>query len=229
MRSIIRMFTRAKQILDTEGWQTLFSMGFKFLVDLFFGNIKYYLFESTIGELQEVDFLPKIGNVTYKMVSSNQQASELAATGLEFRPPFVDARKSLDRGATAVCFFVGRELAHIGWVATNEEAKKCIDPLPFHVDFANKQACTGSSWTNPKYRGKGLMAYGYMKRLQFLRENGVKKCRNAVETDNVAPQKVLARFNARICGKARQLRILRWRCCYKETPITDNELVGLDR
>jgi RimJ/RimL family protein N-acetyltransferase len=223
------MFTRAKQILDTEGLQPLFSRGFRFLVGLFFDNNKWYLYESTIRELHEVDFVPKIGNVTYKVVSSNQQAGELAATALQFRSPFVNARKSLDRGAIAVCFFVDGELAHVGWVATNEEAKKCVDALPYHVDFANKQACTGGTWTNPKYRGKGLMTYGYMKRLQFLRENGIKTCRNSVRTDYVASQKVLARFNARIWGKARYLRILCWRCRYKETPVTDNELLGLDR
>ena len=116
--------------------------------------------------------MPKIQDFTFKIVSTNQQADELATEGIDFRSNFINARRGLDKGALAFCIFVERELAHIGWVAMTEEAKNTFDSLPYQVDFSNKEACTGGTVTIPKYGGKGLMVYGYFKRLQFLKERG---------------------------------------------------------
>ena len=99
---------------------------------------------------------------------------------------FFYGRQALDKGTIAFCIFVYRELAHVGWVAMNEEAKKYIDPLPFHVDFSNKEACTGGTRTVSKYEGKGLMTYGYVLRFQFLRQKGIAISRNSVAFNNIS-------------------------------------------
>ncbi len=191
-----------------------------FLAVSFFRYENYYLYEHTFKERNEADFLPRTQDFTFKIVSSNQQADELAAAGLEFRSNFANARRGLDKGAIAFCVFIGQELAHIGWAALSEEARKLFESLPYYgVNFSNKQACTGGTWTNPKYRGKGLMTYGYLKRFQFLKEKGIKSSRNAVEAGNIASQKVHAKFGPKIYAKARYLKILWWKY-WKETPIT---------
>ena len=130
-----------------------------------------------------------------EIITSNQQAGELVARGFDdFRRSFINARQGLDKGAIAFCVFIGRELAHIGWVALNEEAKNTFDDLPYHVDFSNREACTGGTVTIPKYEGNGLMTYGYFKRFQFLNERGIARSRNVVATSNLVSQKVHAKF-----------------------------------
>ena len=147
------------------------------------------------------------------------EADELEAEGLEFLSQAVNARESLDKGAIAFCIFVGPELAHIGWVAMTEEARRGVDALPYRVDFRNGQACTGGTVTTPKYRGKGLMTYGYWRRFQYIGEKGVRTSRNAVDTSNIASNKVHAKFNPRIYAQARYVRILWWKW-WKEKPLT---------
>ena len=184
----------------------------------FFKHETYYLYEHTLAERNEADFTPKIQDFTFKIVATKQQADELAA-GLNFDSHLITTRRRLDKGAIAFCICVDRELAHIGWVALSKEAKNAIDSLPYHIDFANKQAWTGATWTNPKYRGKGLMAYGYFKRFQFLKERGIKSSRNAVDVGNIVSQKVHAKFGPKVYAKARYLKILSWKF-WGETPLT---------
>ena len=162
--------------------------------------------------------MPRLQNLTVHIVSTNQQADELAARGFDCRSYYVYARRRLDKGAIAVCTFVKQELASIVWVAMTGEAKKTIDSHPYHVDFVHKEACTGGTQTIPKYRRKGLMKYGYYKVFQLLGEQGIMTSRNAVRTSNIASQKAHAKFDYRIYARARYLRIL-WRQFWKETPI----------
>jgi hypothetical protein len=204
--------------LQVEGLLSLLTSGTAYLVGQFFKYETYYLYEHTLAERNEADFMPKIQDFTFKIVSTKQQADELAA-GLNFDSHLITARRRLDKGAIAFCVCVDRELAHIGWVALSKEAKNAIDSLPYHIDFSNKQAWTGATWTNPKYREKGLMAYGYFKRFQFLKERGIKSSRNAVDVGNIVSQKVHAKFSPKVYAKARYLKILSWKS-WKETPLT---------
>jgi len=212
------LFRRAKDILQTEGLRPLVSRGFDFAKAPFFQYGKYYLYQHTLEERNEADFMPRIQDFTIKIVCTQQEADELAATtGYDFRRRFVNARRSLDKGAIAFCVFVSGEIAHIGWVALGEEAKKTFDRLPYKVDFSNGEASTGGTVTVPKYRGKGLMAYGYLKRLQFLREQGVTASRNAVAVNNIASQKAHAKLSPKIYARARYLKLFWWNF-WKEIP-----------
>ncbi len=206
-----------KDVLQKEGLIPLLRKGFTFLARYFFRYGTYYLYEHTMRERNEADFMPKIQNFAVHIVSTNQKADELVANGFDFRSYAIYIRRNLDRGAIAFCIFIGRELAHLGLVAMTEEAKNTLDPVPYRVDFLNKEACTGGTVTIPKYRGKGLMAYGYYKRFQFLRERGIVTSRNAVGTKNIASQRVHAKFGPRIYAKARYLKILWWQY-WNETP-----------
>ena len=230
MSSSISLFARAGHKLKTEGAAALlktaaafFDGRLKRLSRSLFGYSVVYLYEHTMKARSEADFLPSMQDYLYKIVSNNQQADELAQNGFQdFRRIWQAARRGLDTGGIAFCVFSGRELAHIGWVATSGEAKDTFDPLPYHVDFSSNEACTGGTWTSPKYRSQGLMKYIYFKRFQFLRENGIKISRNAVDIGNVTSHKVHAKFGPRIYARARYLKLGKW-YLKKETPVS---LVG---
>ncbi len=217
--TFVAMLKRAKDILETEGLKPLLTRGFNFVRLRFFEYGDFYLYEYTIKERSEADFLPKIQDFTFKMISGNEEADKLAeAIGSDFRRRFIKARRMLDKGAIAFCIFVKGEIAHIGWIALSEEAHKAVDNLPYRVDFSNNEACTGGTQTIPQYRGKGLMAYGYFKRFEFLREKGIVVSRNAVVKSNIASQKAHARFSPGVHAEAKHLRLLWWHF-WKEKPL----------
>lgn len=214
------LLLRAKYLFQTEGLIPLLRRGLVILPRylIWYGN--YYLYEYTLKERNEADFLPKIEDFTFKMVATNQQVDELASAGLDFRSHAYDIRRRVGKGAVAFCFFVDGELAHITFTAMTEEAKNSFDSLPYRVNFSDKQGSTGGTWTNPKYRGKGLMVYGYFKKFQFLREQGMRSSRNGVNAGNVASQKAHAKFGPKVYAKGRYLKILWWQS-WKETPLTE--------
>jgi len=217
LKSITR---RSKDILRSEGLTTLVRRGWDFIGQRFFFVKFYYLYEHELKDRNEVDFLPQIQNLALHIIRTNEQANQLAEiTGFDFRSRFINGQERLDKGAIAFCVLADGEFAHIGWVALNEEAKRALDDRPYKLDFSNKQACTGGTYTVPKYRGKGLMTYGYFKRFQFLKENGFETSRNVVSTDNISSQKSHARFGPRVVAKARHVKFF-CRESWKETPFS---------
>lgn len=218
--TLFAMLQRARDILQTEGFKPLLTRGFAFVEVWFLEYGDYYLYEYTFDkERNEADFLPEIRDFIFKTVSSNEEADILAvAIGCDFRRRFIRARSMLDKGAIAFCLFVKGQIAHIGWVALSDEAHKAVDNLPYRVDFSNHEACTGGTQTIPEYRNKGLMAYGYFKRFQFLRGKGIVVSRNAVAKSNIASQKAHARFSPRVYAEAKHLRLLWWHF-WKEKPL----------
>jgi len=213
---------RAKQVFQTEGFISLVRRGFAFVAFRFFRYQTYYLYETdlqgTFRERTEAYVLPRIQNFTFKVVSTKQQADELEAEGLEFRSHAVNANDRLDKGAVAFCVFSERDLASIGWVAMTQEVKDSLAQRPFRVDFPNGEACGGNSWTNPKYRGMGLMAYSLFKRLEFLRESGKIRYRATGHKRTIASRKAATKVGCEIYAEARYLKILWWKS-WKETPL----------
>ena len=210
MSRLTALFNSTKYIFQTEGLISLLRVGFTFLVRHFFQYRTYYLYEVTVKERNEADFMPKIRDFTFKVVTTNQQVDELAADGLDLRSPLIKARQRLGKGAIAFCFFVKGELANIGWVAMTEEAKKTLDTLPYQVDFSNNEAYLGWTETSPKYRGMGLMMYSNFKQIQFLQERG-KTVRTVTATNNIGPQRVHVKLGSKRYGEARYLKILWWK------------------
>jgi hypothetical protein len=212
------LLRRAREIYQTEGLLPLLRQGLLFLIGYLFRYENYYLYEHTLRARDEADFLPKARDFALKIVTTRRQADELAA-GFDFGSHLLSARPKLAKGAVAFCLFVGGELAHIAWLAMSQEAKDSFAPLPYRVNFADRQGCTGGAWTHPRYRGKGLMVYAYFKRLQFLREKGFKSSRNAVNVANLISRRAQIRLAPRIYAKARYLKILWWDS-WRETPVT---------
>jgi len=206
-----------RSTLQTEGLKTLVRRGVEAYI---FRHGNRYVYEHSLQERDEADFLPRIQDYTHRIIASNAEADDLASEmGFDFRSRFSRAQGGLDNGAIAFCIFVEGAFAAIGWAALDERGKSHFEPLPYKVDFPNGQACTGGTWTNPEYRGRGLMAYGVFKRFQFLKEKGFTTTRSVVATSNVAAQKVHAKFGPIIPARARQIKVLWWEH-WQEEPYT---------
>jgi len=221
------LLNRAEHIFQTEGLAPLLRRGIAFLVGCFFQYGIYYLYEFAMNEFavrewNEAEFAHRIQNFNLKVVSTNQQADELAAEGLDFRSYVINARRRLDRGAIAFCLFFDGDLAYIGWLAMTEEAKESLTEFPCQVDFSNNEAYTGGIETNPKYRGMGamgLMGHGYFKMGQFLKERGIVIARGVATRNGIAPRRAYARIGPKLYAEARYLKILWWKS-WKEKPLT---------
>jgi len=222
MRGPTALFERAKQILQTEGFLSLGKRGFAFGVSHLFEYQTYYLWGNVIEYVRnsnDADFMPKTDDFSLKIVSTNQEADELEAGGLEFRSQVNNARERLDSGAVAFCIFIGRELANISWVAMAQRAKDSLNQPPFKVDFSNNESWSGGSWSSPKYRRKGLQVYNNLKRFEYLLDKEVVVDLGAIEKGNISSQKANTEFGGKIYAEGRHLKILWWKF-WKESQLT---------
>ena len=104
MRGPIALAKKAKDILQTEGIAVLIKQSFFFLIRIEYETL--LLYENTLEERIETDFMPKIRNFTFKIISSNKQAEELTNSGIELPENFTLATARLKQGAIAFCIFV---------------------------------------------------------------------------------------------------------------------------
>ena len=219
MNSFAVVRARAGDILRTEGFSPLLLRSLTRAIQRFLHYESCYLYELALVDRDEADFRPRVDSCTLKVFRSGEEADEwAAAAGFDFRERYLGAASKLDGGAVAFCVFIGRQLAHIGWVAMSPEAKAAMRQAPYRVDFPNGEACTGGMWTDPRYRRSGLARYVYFKRCQFLKDNGKTVSRNAVRMDNVAAQGMMQGFGAKRYAKGRVLKLLWW-MHWKETPL----------
>lgn len=207
------LLSKASDIFNNEGMASLIRRAVAYFISRVFRFGIYLLYEHSTETRDENKFQPKIKEFTFKLISTNNQADELVGEGFDDirkAQVIVNVKKCLDKGGIAFCFFVGKELAHIGWLAFTENAKRCFDKLPYSVNFNLKQACSGGTVTITKYEGNGFMKYGYYKRFEYCRERGYTTTRNAVAINNIAAQKAHGKFAPTIYAKAYYVQILCW-------------------
>lgn len=221
---------RALAILRTEGPASMLRHTLTYGAFLSRRAIRYdrsYLYRHDVNARDEKEFLPRLDSWDVRIIHSNAEADAVAAEGLEdLRKVFVHSRESLRQGAIAFCVYVEHALVHIGWLALTPRSKQRVDRLPYVVDFARGESCTGGTYTVPKFRGRGLMAYGYFLRFEYLRQLGYTSSRNAVRINNRASQKAHSRFGPEILGTGRFIRILQWQA-WKETPFPGGPVKGM--
>jgi len=230
MRVIKSSLGRAWTVLRIEGPVALLRRAIGF--GLFLGRGVYsqrdlYLYRHRLVERDRSLYLPRLETYESRIVETDEQADQLAADGYEdLRQRFIGTTGSLSSGAVAVCVFVDKRLAHVGWLATDARGKPHADPFPFDVAFDDGEACTGGTYTMPEFRGKGLMAYGYYERFEYLRKKGFRFTRNSVETHNVSSHRAHAKFSPEILGTAHFKRVLWW-SSWSEHPFPDGPLIGM--
>jgi len=144
-------------------------------------------------------------------VTGNAAADRVAETHCDIRGLVPAARRALDSGAVAFCVYHGRDVAHVGWLATTTAARRAIDRLGYDVRFDRGEAWTGAAFTVPRFRNQGLLTYSCLRRFDYLLESGFLVSRAAVATDNAASHRVTMLFEPHVYAIGRQLRFLRWR------------------
>ena len=222
MKRPTELLDDARQVYRTRGMTHLLRRAVPFIGYCLFRYRCYRLYCELVPaypDLSEADFLPRITGFTRKVVSSNEEADELEAQGFEFRSLVPEARQRLDRGATALCIFVGSELGNVTWVATTQEARDCIGEPPYRTDFANHESCWGGTWTSPKYRRLGLHRYARFKMDEFLLSRNVVKNRSAIPKSSIASARSRPEHFPPPYAEGRYLRILWWES-WREKPLT---------
>jgi hypothetical protein len=212
IKEISIYYKRARNILQTAGLKALFVRGLKYG---FYERQTYYLYEHVLKDRDEADFKPGVKDFIFKTIRARNDIDQLVSNGFDPRVEITDIRHRVEKGAIAYCVFIGRDLASIGFIAGNQEAMNSLNPPPFKVNFYAGEVYTGGLWTNPEYRGHGLAAYVYFKRLQALKNEGKVIARNIVLKDNIAAHKMLSRFTPMITGEGHASRVL-WHIFWKE-------------
>jgi len=227
LRGLSARSTRARAILREEGLVPLLQRSLAFAVSGFAVDWTLFLYEHSLVERDRARYLPRLDAWELRVVHSNAEADAVVAGGFEdFRRVVHTARARLNAGAVAFCVYVGAELAHVGWLAVNQAGKDSFDRVPYAVAFSAGQACTGGTFTVPKFRGCRLMSYGYYERLEYLRTRGFTSSRNVVGVRNVASHKAHAVFSPTIYGVGRYRRLLWWHS-WREEPLPDGPCRGM--
>jgi hypothetical protein len=219
MRYIVESLARARYIYRSEGAISLLKRLFTYIFSQIFSWEEYYVRQNFPAELNEADFLPKVKELTFKIITSNEMADDWAKQiGFDFRCQALHSRRRLDAGAVAFCTVVQNHLAHIGWVGLSQKAKDSINPQPYQVNFAERQGCIGGAETASKYRNKGLMAYNWVQVNNYMKQQGITMLISIALATNVVVHKVQSKSPSRIYAKARYIKFLWWQY-WKETPL----------
>jgi GNAT superfamily N-acetyltransferase len=183
----------------------------------------FYLYELLLADCPAGHSGPQPDGYDECLVDSNEAADQSVAGRCDFREVMPWTRRALARGAATLCMYHGREVAHVGCVATSPAARRAIDALPFEVQFDRGEGLLGAAYTLPRHRGRGLMTYSTLRRLDYLRSAGFRTCKVAVATNNGPSNRVQMRLKSRICGVGCLFRLLKWRR-WSERPATAEEL-----
>ncbi|MBW1815306.1 MAG: hypothetical protein JRJ39_17150 [Deltaproteobacteria bacterium] len=226
MLNLKSIIYRTKAIIDKEGFTSLLKRASTFIIHQIFIYETYYLLENSIKDIDADpdEFVPDIPNLTYKFVKTNQEADKVAVEFSDFRLSHHNARERLDKGAMALCIFIGTDLAYITWTATTEDSKKTFNNIPYKVDFDKNEAVAGGESAMPEYRRKGLSKYGHLLNGRFLKDLGVNKKHAAISKSNLISMKAKAGFENRVYEEGRYIKILGWNL-WKGIPISPPKLV----
>jgi hypothetical protein len=207
LKILLSKFSRATYVLKYEGWYAFFRQGFSYISSLLLSYGNYFVYQFDFGQ-RELPIIELKAEYFFASITSLADFENLLAQGYSFGNR--EFRKRLDKGAVAFCVFVDRVLAAECWIATIPRAKKVVDPLPFYVDFDNREACTGVRFTNPKFRRNGFSVFTHLARLAYLKEHGFTKAKASVNVKNIVSQATNEKYFGKKVSKGRYIRILGW-------------------
>lgn len=209
---VSRAFKASIRTLREEG-----IFGFvKKVVSFFFSYGIYYVYERSTNNFEERKLSPESKRCKVKIIHSLQDLDKLEKEGYDLT--MRNLKIGIKSGAVPFCMFSGKKMVHVTWAATDERAKKEIDRVPVKIGFQNGEATSGGSFTDPLYRGKGLLAYAYFHVFPYLAKRGFRKIRFVIHVDNIASQKGVKRFSPRLVSKGRYLKVF-WLNLWKELPV----------
>jgi hypothetical protein len=207
LSSLFPELSRTKSILSEEGLPVLIKRAFAYAGNALFGCGTYLVYEFKLDRAQIVDKIPRTG-CSFKTITTMSEYNEMVGQGYDFG--IRDFRPRLRKGAIVFCAFINKQLASEYWVAQDARAKKAVDPIPFKVDFAHGEVCSGVRFTDPKYRRYGLSEYLFSERIRYLVENNYHTSKATVNVNNVISQQMNAKLSGKIIAKGRYLHIFAW-------------------
>jgi hypothetical protein len=211
------LWSSARNFRQKHGFWALVRIGAVLAISPVFALERFYLVERAVKTVYGPADPPQNANTkdfAFFVVSSNEEADKLEKEGYVFRSIHTiwnegegSYKRWLNRGAVALCTFVGKEFGAINWVIMSPEVQERIT-YPVKVDYANHEVITRGYWVNPRFRGQGLITYTVLNRDIFLTKAGVKVTKGPVGYANKTGYGLSHSLGSRIYGKARLIRIL---------------------
>ena len=201
------VFPRAWSLLRREG-----PIGFvrSIVRGYIFDYRRFFLYEYDLWSEACRRLPPLPDEFEAVFVADNETADRLAQERDEFRGLNPGGRRALQSGAVALVIYKGSDVAHVGWIATSQWARRVFETLPYEVRFEHREAWAGAVFTVPRFRGRGLLTYSALCRFAYLRDAGFHTCRSAVETNNGASNRVQMRLNPTVFAVGSSVKVLSW-------------------
>ena len=200
---IVLLFSKAKQVINEEGFLALSKRFLFFLKRLLLSYSSYNILEST---LDPPEVICQIKDLTIRMITSIKELDQLAS-----EQPIDDGfdlprdKEIIGMGAVLFCAFAENELAHITQVFVGKTAHK-IYPFSFAMPYGHTVAM--ATFTAPKYRREGISGYTHSIVLKYLKEKGISRAWDIQNKDNIAARDSLFKIDYYLWGEAQRLRLL---------------------
>lgn len=197
-------YDEGKLILQQRGFFSLVKYMMAFFIRVLFVCGSCYIYEN---RLDGPDITPKLDNLTLRLISTSEEFQKLLVGDFDFSsyPDIPLSRKRLNRGAVAFCAFVGKEFAHVTWVAISRKAKGDFHPYPIEGEDT---ACVGATMTAPQYRRKGMNVYVHSEVFRYLKEKGLIRAVISINKDNIAAQNSQTKLGSIRWGNGYYMRLL---------------------
>jgi hypothetical protein len=192
-----------------------------------FEKRSFYLFECNLQTVKNklTYICTASSNMSYKTICDNHALDDLTRNKAYSSLDTLETRRRLGKGAILFVIFVAGDLASWNWVGLTNQAKDSFNLYPYRVDFRNGEACIGGVWTDPKYRGGGVLGFSSDVIEEYLRQQGVTILRSITEVRSEAFKRLSKRLGSSygyyISAEARYIRILGLQF-WKETPLVES-------
>jgi hypothetical protein len=118
-------------------------------------------------------------------------------------------RKMFGVNALAFCAIIDSHLAHLTWVALNDEAKKIVEPWPMTIDW-NIEACWGLAQTSTAYKRMGLYSCVHAQIGMYLKKKGIQNNKFTVKKSNLPSNEAMSYFKPTIFADGYFFKIIFW-------------------
>jgi hypothetical protein len=209
---------RAERIRQRYGNKGLIKALFLLLLYPFYKHTRYFLYENIVKPEYEIDEplpLIDISKLSFKVITTNQDARRLESEGYNFRrhpTPFNNYLKVyskwLDYGVIAFCTFVDKEFAAICWIIPSREIQTKVKAPPLNIDYDNHEVLPRGAWVDPKFRSLEIYRFNTHNRDKYLVSKGITTLRSTIDITNSPGKGLVEALGQKQYGKSIALRIL---------------------
>ena len=151
-----------------------------------------------------------LGGYDVRVVEHASEYQELLASGYDFStyPENESIERGLAAGATIICIFADKELAHTSWVASSF-AESIYDSIFLTGMFTKpQQGFIGPCNTYPGHRGRGLYPFAIALASSLLKDKGVQEVSINTRSNNVPSIRGILKSKFTPSAKVRVIYVL---------------------